>query len=141
MKLPLPDQQIDEHLAGLRQRISDICDSAIQKPKKVQEKAQGSERRRSQRRTYPSIQKLAPCDRTRPPGQHAFHDVRLHDISRGVVSFFWPAPPDFEYIVLSLTNGRDFVNLKARVVHYQPIAGLPNEYLVCCEFLSRVKIF
>jgi hypothetical protein len=96
------------------------------------------ERRTSERCAYPLIQMLAPCHSSRPPDESEFRAVRCHDISRGGLSFFWPAPPDFEYLVVSLRGGTDTISLKARVVRSRAIADLENEFLVCCRFVTRV---
>ena len=158
MNLRPLDNQANRRNDDFRRRISDLWDhleaTASGTPEEslrqnvdqgqhtaaedVPDESLKSERRQSERHGYPSIQKLAPCDLSQLPETLVFRDARFHDISRGGVSFFWTAPPDFEFVAISLGDGRRSVAVMARVVRHRPIVGLQNEYLVCCEFVRRL---
>jgi hypothetical protein len=99
----------------------------------------GKERRTSERRSFPTIQLMAPYDGRTAPTQNDFGPVRCYDISRGGISFLWPEPPTFQHAVIGLESTLGRVWLKANVVRHLPIAGLRGEFLVCCRFLGRVE--
>jgi hypothetical protein len=96
------------------------------------------DRRRSPRSNYPAIQLLAPFDGHLPPSKIDFCQVRCYDISQGGLSFLWPEPPAFRYLVIGLDSTLGRVWVKAQVMRHRPIAGLNGEFHVSCRFLGRV---
>lgn len=101
--------------------------------------ADGQERRGCPRFSYPAIQTIAPCDGIQFPARNTFSQVRCHDISRRGISFLWPTPADFQYVVVKLSPMMNPVYLVAEVKRTEPVAGLKDEFLICCQFLNRVK--
>ena len=93
----------------------------------------------SPRYAFPAIQAVAPYDGVTLPEAEMFRPVRCHDLSQRGISFFWTTTPTFKYAVVKLNLRAQPAYLMVRVVRSMPIAGLNNEYLVCCQFLSRVK--
>jgi hypothetical protein len=139
----IPEKQTDQQRAESRRQFLEQWDRTVQagesRKQQAEEEVQRKERRTSERHAYPVVQMLAPCNAIRLPEEDAFREVRCHDISRGGFSFLWSKPPDFEFVVVSLGNGSDRISLTARVVRSSPSPGLQDEFLVCCEFLDRVK--
>jgi hypothetical protein len=98
------------------------------------------ERRRSERRPYPSTQNVAPVDREGLPLPFAFTPVRCHDLSQTGISFFWPSKPDFTSVVISLSDGQQTMHLMAGVRHAREgYFHRKRQYLVGCEFQCRVR--
>ena len=125
MNPPTHDDAVDQRVAELRQAITDA-----RVPQKM-------ERRTSERYAYPTIQMAAPCGIAGALGESAFRPVRCHDISRGGISFVWPAQPDFAEVIVRLSEGPGSVCLKSRVLRCIPVADPHDGFLVCCQFLER----
>ena len=163
----IPEKQIDQQKAEGRRQFLELWDRTVQEgespeqpesqeqqqatgesreqqakeesQEQQQAKGEVQERRTSERHAYPVVQMLAPCNALQLPEEDAFREVRCHDISRGGFSFLWSKPPDFEFVVVSLGKGSHRISLTARVVRSSPSPGLQDDFLVCCEFLDRVK--
>ena len=99
----------------------------------------GQERRSCPRFPFSAIQTIAPCDGIQFPPRNTFSQVQCYDISRRGISFLWSAPADFQYVIVKLSPMPDPIYLVAQVKRCEPVAGLKNQYLVCCQFLNRVK--
>ena len=117
----------------------EITDLRMEIARDSQPQSTGRDRRMSPRYAFPAIQAVAPYDGVTLPGRETFRAVRCHDISQRGISFFWPTAPTFRYAVVRLNPQSQPLYLMARVARHVPIAGLNNEFLVCCQFLSRVK--
>jgi putative component of membrane protein insertase Oxa1/YidC/SpoIIIJ protein YidD len=126
MNPPAHDETIDRRVTELGQAIADALDPG------------NLERRTSERYAYPTIQMAAPCGVAGDLGESIFRPVRCHDISRGGISFVWPAQPDFTEVVVGLSDGPGSVRLKARVLRCIPVADPHDSYLVCCHFIERL---
>jgi hypothetical protein len=100
---------------------------------------EGQERRGCPRFSFPAIQTIAPCDGIQFPARDMFRQVRCHDISQRGISFLWPMAADFQYVIVKLSPMMNPVYLVAEVNRSEPVAGLKDEFLVCCQFLNRVK--
>jgi hypothetical protein len=98
------------------------------------------DRRRSERRPFPSTQNVAPVDRDGLPPTFAFTPVLCYDLSRTGISFFWPTEPTFKSVVLALSNGERTMHLMAGVRHFREgYWNRQRQFMVGCEFQCRVR--
>lgn len=95
--------------------------------------------RRDARRSFPYVQMLAPFDGRNMPAPEAFRQIQCHDISGKSLTFFAPAPPNFDHLVLALGLA-PFIFIAGRMSHFIPIdEGDRIHYLVDCKFLRRIR--
>ena len=65
--------------------------------------------------------------------------VRCHDISGKGISFFWPRPPQFEHVIISLGSDHDLLFMAAQVMRFVPAErDGAAMYLVGCQFTRRM---
>jgi hypothetical protein len=95
--------------------------------------------RRDERRSFPYVQMLAPFDGRNMPAPEMFRQINCHDISGKSLTFFAPAPPNFDHLVLALGLA-PFIFIAGRLSHFIPIdEGDQIHYLVDCKFLKRIR--
>jgi hypothetical protein len=98
----------------------------------------GCERRTSKRFPYRVVQRWAPMVLGRLPSIDLFRPMLCRDVSKGGISFFWPAKPPHEKIVVEMGPPSDVKYIGARIINCFVIdADLP-EYVVCCQFTGHV---
>jgi hypothetical protein len=98
------------------------------------------ERRRSERRPFPSTQNVAPVDSDGIPPSTAFNPVQCHDISQTGVSFLWATKPNFKSVVIGLSDGAKTMHFMAGVRHFREgYFHRRRQFLVGCEFQCRVR--
>jgi len=98
------------------------------------------DRRRAERRPFPSVQNVAPMDCDGLPPTAAFTPVLCHDLSKSGLSFFWPSKPRFKSIVLALSNGEQTMHFMAGIRHFREgYWNRKRQYLVGCEIQCRVR--
>lgn len=61
------------------------------------------------------------------PSLASFFPVRCKDLSRGGVSFFLPADPDFATLIVQLGNQRSNLYMEAEVVHFSSANEIPAQ--------------
>jgi hypothetical protein len=98
------------------------------------------ERRVSDRRPFPSTQRIAPVESDGLPARSTFMRVACHDLSQTGISFFWPRKPTFKSVVLALSDGAKTMRLLASVRHFREgYWNRKRQFLVGCEFQCRVR--
>ena len=101
-----------------------------------------ADRRQRARRSYPTVQSIAPyCNENLPLREH-FRQVQCQDLSTNGIAFFSDVPPSYDRLVVALASAFDVIYLTAAVAHYKQVgpAGQPPCYLIGCRFLGRVQI-
>jgi len=97
--------------------------------------------RRSPRRTFRYLQRVAPMFGGRVPSRKKLFEVECKDISAGGVAFFLDRPPDFDTLVVALGRppGESFFTARVVRVVRTDLDGR-RLYLVGCRFTGRVSI-
>jgi PAS domain S-box-containing protein len=97
--------------------------------------------RRSPRRSFHYIQRIAPTSGEGLPSKNRFIEVRCEDISAGGIAFYLGRRPDFTTLVVTLGRPPAESHFSARVVRVVK-ATLEGRgvYLVGCRFTGRVSI-
>ncbi len=100
-----------------------------------------NELRRSIRRTYHYLQKVAPVMDDRQPRPDQFFEVQCNDISAGGLSFFFARPPAFERLIVALGKEPAVTYFTAHVVRVASVErGGGKAYLVGCKFTGRTQL-
>lgn len=99
-----------------------------------------NEQRRSIRRSYHYVQRIAPLVGDRMPRPDQFFEVQCNDISAGGISFFLDKPPAFEHLVVALGREPALSYFAADVARVASIdRGGAKSYLVGCRFTGRKR--
>ena len=101
-----------------------------------------AERRQRARRSYPTVQSIAPYRNDTLPLKEHFRQVQCQDLSTNGIAFFAEVPPSYDRLVVALASAFDVIYLTAAVAHYKQVGpeGQPPCYLIGCRFLGRVQI-
>jgi hypothetical protein len=101
-----------------------------------------ADRRQRARRSYPTVQSIAPYRNENLPLRDHFRQVQCQDLSTNGIAFFSDVPPSYDRLVVALASAFDVIYLTAAVAHYKQVgpAGQPPCYLIGCRFLGRVQI-
>ena len=99
---------------------------------------QQEERRFEVRRAYPVNQLVAFHDESETPTKEMFRPVLCQDITPSGISFYFPGPPAADHCTIVLGRKPMLIFVKAKVVHYGPYLGPNQEWVIGCEFLSKV---
>ncbi len=75
------------------------------------------ERRRDQRQSFPSIQRIALRHGAELPADSEFVDVQCYDLTGGGFSFLLPSQPNFDQLVVALESQRGIIHVAAEVRH------------------------
>jgi hypothetical protein len=104
--------------------------------------AEDADRRQRARRSYPTVQSIAPYTDGNLPQRDQFRQVQCQDLSTNGIAFFADAPPAYDRLVVALASPFDVIYLTAAVAHCKEIAveGQPPSYLIGCQFLGRIQI-
>ncbi len=104
--------------------------------------AEEADRRQRARRSYPTVQSIAPYVNDKLPLREHFHQVQCQDLSTNGIAFFADAPPTYTRLVVALASAFDVIYLTAAVAHFKEIGleGQPPSYLIGCRFLGRIQI-
>lgn len=94
------------------------------------------DRRVSQRRPFPIMQRVAPYDGIKLTDGNAFVDVRCEDLSQGGISFQWRTRPQYKHVVVELKMADRCIYFAAKVIHATPIDE--RTFRVGCQFIARV---
>lgn len=76
------------------------------------------ERRGRKRYRFWANQWIAPWDRGAMPSDEAFFEVQCYDLTRGGFSFFLPARPEFDSLVVAFGVPPRMIYLGAEVAHW-----------------------
>jgi hypothetical protein len=98
----------------------------------------------SQRRyPYACLQQLAVWDDAEPqPALADVREVRCHEVWQQGISFFWPEPPGFQRLAISIGSGRNLMFMAAKVVHSKSVYMHHDlRFLVTCQFQHRLVDF
>ena len=89
---------------------------------------------------YDCVQTIIPWSPDdAPPALECGIAVRCHDISGKGISFFWPRPPQFEHVIISLGSDHDLLFMSAQVMRFVPAErDGAAMYLVGCQFMRRM---
>lgn len=85
-----------------------------------------SERRRSMRNAFGSVQKIAPRSGPRLPEDHEFVEVRCHDLTQAGFSFFLPTRPEFSTLVAAFGTPPELIYMAAEVRHCESVLLYPS---------------
>jgi hypothetical protein len=97
------------------------------------------ERRGRLRQNYPTVQMIAPYINGALPERDAFRPVQCQDLSTGGFSFYLSEPPQYDRLVVALSNPSQTIFLTAAIVHYSPVAESDEPLYLCgCRFLGRI---
>ena len=80
-------------------------------------------------------------DEAERPTNSMLRPVRCHDISLGGLSFFFAGPPPRRYCTVVLGRAPGLILVKARIVHSKRTERHPEEWLIGCEFVSKLDGF
>ena len=108
--------------AGIYNLIHEVLESAPPTPPR----GQPVERRRHRREPFPTIQRVAPRRGARMPDESEFFDVRCHDLTCAGFSFFLPAKPDFDALVVAFAGGSAVIYVSAEIVHCDGVLVGPS---------------
>ena len=102
---------------------------------------EGAERRIRQRRSYPTVQMVAPYQEGRLPSREMFRQVACYDLSTGGMAYYAKTPPATDRIVVALASQAETLYLTAAVCHSRPVEPSgSSRFLVGCRFLGRVYL-
>ncbi len=79
------------------------------------------ERRQARRSQFVSTQRIALRRAPGIPDEAEFIDVQCHDLNRRGFSFFLPAEPSFESLVVAFGVPPNIIHISARVTHAEPV--------------------
>jgi len=97
-----------------------------------------AERRKRPRRSYPYKQLVAYLVDDKLPAPDAFVEVSCNDIAAGGFSFFSPAPPKAESLVVALGIPPKFTYLVAQIAHVARTKYDGEKmYLIGCTYTGR----
>ena len=100
-----------------------------------------SEQRRSPRRAYRYLQKIAPMSDGQMPMAGGFFDVECWDISACGFSFFMDQLPKFETLVAALGCPPALSHFSARVMRVARMTQSgKTRYLIGCDFIDRMRL-
>jgi PAS domain S-box-containing protein len=98
----------------------------------------GGERRRRPRRAYPYTQEVAFFLDGKLPSRAEFIAVRCNDIAAGGFSFFAPAPPPSDSLVVALGTPPKIAYLTAQVAHVTRTEHRGERmFLIGCNYTGR----
>ena len=118
--------------APARTRIDRHAVATVEKPVK-------SEKRKSKRVAYEITMQIAPYDGTTLPDADDFQPVVTRDLSPTGISFYTPAEPTADQIVLMVGDHRQPSYVTARVVRSQQgYYQRKRQYLIGCAFTGRI---
>jgi hypothetical protein len=100
-----------------------------------------NERRRDRRWPYRVTQLVAFHDIHEQPSKFMLQPVRCHDISLGGISFFIAGPPPRQNCTILLGRAPGLIYVRARVIHSEPAEDSPDEWVVGCEFVTKLDDF
>lgn len=101
----------------------------------------GQERRNRLRRSYPTVQMVAPYIEGRLPRREMFRQVTCYDLSTGGMAYYAKSPPATDRIVVALASENDTLYLTAAVCHSRVVSDVGHgRFLVGCRFLGRVYL-
>lgn len=103
--------------------------------------ASGSEERRQRPRlTYPYRQLIAPIVNGRLPSRQDFVELECHDIAVGGFSYYAPAPPSTDQVVIALGIPPRLTFLIAQIVHVRRVTrDSKSLYLTGCMYTGRAE--
>jgi len=111
--------------------LSDVCN--------VLERASWTVEKRAPRRVnFSGLAEIAPLRDNSEPDALQFSAVRCRDLSCGGFSYYADAPPDFEHAVVRFPKRSRTIHLLARIVHHVQPIRTSSEYLIGCQFLSKL---
>lgn len=96
---------------------------------------QKQERRINRRHSFAATQLVAPCNEQVLRSLPTFHPVQFRDLSTSGAGFLWPGEPDFDKVLLLLSNSTMAITTLADVVRYEQdkAAGVAGRYVVGCR--------
>jgi hypothetical protein len=97
-----------------------------------------TDRRQSERHSFPAVQRVQPCGRNGMPLDGDFQLVRCHDLSTSGISFYWPTAPNFDHVIVALASPNGTTRVLAHVAFQGRQPGDHGEYLIGCRFLRRL---
>jgi hypothetical protein len=100
-----------------------------------------AERRRDPRWPYRVTQMVAFHDEFQKPTKDMLQPVRCHDISLGGISFFLAGRPPTHHCTLVLGRPPGLIFVNGRIVHCEPTELSPDEWIVGCEFVTKLDAF
>lgn len=103
--------------------------------------ASGSdERRQRPRLTYPYRQLIAPVVNGKLPSRHDFVELECHDIAVGGFSYYAPAPPSTDQVVIALGIPPRLTFLIAQIVHVRRVTrDSKSLFLTGCMYIGRAE--
>ena len=99
------------------------------------------ERRREKRWPYRVMQMAAFHDVHEQPSKLALQSVRCHDISLAGISFYIAGPPPRQNCTILLGRPPELIYVQARIVHSEAVEESPGEWVVGCEFVTKLDAF
>jgi hypothetical protein len=99
------------------------------------------EKRRDKRWPYRVMQFVAFHDVHEQPSKLMLQSVRCHDISLGGISFYLDAPPPRQNCTIILGRSPELIYVRARVVHSEKSEVSRGEWVVGCEFVTKLEAF
>lgn len=100
-----------------------------------------AEQRTEVRRPYQCVQRIAPIHHGELPKGNMFAEVECCDLSPGGVSFYTPAMPDYDGLVIALGTPEQPLYVTAEVVNTE--SRVENNRAVCrvnCRFTGRLAV-
>lgn len=100
----------------------------------------GIERRGRERSPYPCEQLVAPLHGERLPDASQFVRVKCHDLSTGGFSYFSPALPACDQIVVAFGNATRYTFLAAHIRYAKRVVQAGSTiFQIGCQFLGRME--
>jgi hypothetical protein len=89
--------------------------------------------------TYDAVGYMAPCDEHDVPRPEMFCPVTCHAISVHTISYYADAPPDYEFLTISVGSAPQVIFILCRVRYCREVyLDQQRRYLVSCEFTRRL---
>jgi hypothetical protein len=101
-----------------------------------------SDRRNKDRRSFPTVQSVAPyIDGHLPPVQD-LRPVQCHDLSTTGISFLADSMPDYQRLLVALATPYQVIYLIGEVVHCKRVSLERAQPLfqIGCRFIERVQL-
>ena len=97
------------------------------------------ERRAEVRKSYPVKQFVAFHDPSQTPTKEMFREVLCQDISTSGMSFYLTDRPTADHCTIALGRTPGLIFVRAKVIHSGPYLGPNKEWVIGCQFLSKVE--